>query len=174
MFHSKIVDCDSGLHVKVVILIKKNKNKCLLLLTGFHWVPEETNYNSKSNFKTSHITTQPVIHLMKTMSLLSVSLQQVENTKFYTHIHGHNLTNSPKSTPLADFDLVLTIEEDCHWFKRQKQIKCGGTGGPNLPLWLIFNVVLEIEEALHWLCEKTKLNVEAQGGNSTEISRMSF
>lgn len=97
------------------------------------------------------------------MSLLSVSLQQVENTKFYTHIRGHNLTNSPKSTPLADFDLVLTIEEDHHWFKRQKQIKCGGTGGAKSTPLAYFNLVLEIEEALHWLCEKTKLNVEAQG-----------
>lgn len=77
---------------------------------------------------------------MKTMSLLSVSSQQAKTTKFYTHKHGHNVTNSPKSTPAAYFDLVLsiTIEEEHHWLKRKKKkIKCGGTGGPNLPFWLI-------------------------------------
>lgn len=60
---------------------------------------------------------------MKTMSLLSVSSQQAKTTKFYTHKHGHNVTNSPKSTPAAYFDLVLSIsiEEEHHWLKRKKK-----------------------------------------------------
>lgn len=78
---------------------------------------------------------------MKTMSLLSVSSQQAKTTKFYTHKHGHNVTNSPKSTPAAYFDLVLsiTIEEEHHWLKREKKKKLNveAQGGQIYPFGLL-------------------------------------